>query len=152
VCIDTLLSNVYRDTLLVPVIYRLWEITLIAGTTNVYRHTLLVPAHYKLFIHCTLHSTYCTLHIIYCALHIVYCTLHIIDTLFVPAIFCTCMQTSFETRSTANCRQGGTAVKNIFKNFRFTTRRTMILIGLIICYLVLIVNPMGRISGWLKKF
>jgi len=33
----------------------------------------------------------------------------------------------------------------ISKNFRFSTRRTRIHMGLIICYLVLIVNPMGRI-------
>jgi len=33
----------------------------------------------------------------------------------------------------------------ISKNFRFSTRRTRILTGLIIYYLVLIVNPMGRI-------
>ena len=33
----------------------------------------------------------------------------------------------------------------ISKNFRFSTRRTKILMGLIIYYLILIVNPMGRI-------
>jgi len=33
----------------------------------------------------------------------------------------------------------------ISKNFRFSTRRTRILMGLIIYYLVLIVNPIGRI-------
>ena len=33
----------------------------------------------------------------------------------------------------------------ISKNFRMSTRRTMILMGFIIYYLVLIVNPMGRI-------
>jgi len=31
------------------------------------------------------------------------------------------------------------------KNFRFSARRTRILVGLIIYHLVLIVNPMGRI-------
>jgi len=33
----------------------------------------------------------------------------------------------------------------ISKNFRFSTRRTRILMGFIIYYLALIVNPMGRI-------
>jgi len=34
----------------------------------------------------------------------------------------------------------------ISKNFQFSTRRTRILMGLIICYLVLIVNHMCRIA------
>ena len=33
----------------------------------------------------------------------------------------------------------------ISKNFQFSTRRTRILMGFIMYYLVLIVNPMGRI-------
>ena len=40
----------------------------------------------------------------------------------------------------------------ISKNLRFSTRRTRILMRLIIYYLVLIVNPMGRISGSLENF
>jgi len=37
----------------------------------------------------------------------------------------------------------------IFKNFQFSTR---VLMGFIICYLVLIVNPMGRILVRCKSF
>ena len=36
-------------------------------------------------------------------------------------------------------------LETISKNFQFSTRRTRILVGFIIYYLVLIVNPMGRI-------
>jgi len=40
----------------------------------------------------------------------------------------------------------------ISKNFRFSTRRTRILMGFIMYYLVLIVNPMGRILVRWKGF
>jgi len=40
----------------------------------------------------------------------------------------------------------------IFKNFQFGTRRTRILMGFIIHYLILIVNPMGRILVRRKFF
>ena len=40
----------------------------------------------------------------------------------------------------------------ISKNFQFSTRRTRILMGFIIHYLVLIVNPMGRIMVRWKSF
>ena len=40
----------------------------------------------------------------------------------------------------------------IFKNFQFSTRRTRILMGFIIYYLVLIINPMGRILVRSKRF
>ena len=40
----------------------------------------------------------------------------------------------------------------ISKNFRFSTRRTRILMGFIVYYLVLIVNPMGRILVRWKSF
>jgi len=40
----------------------------------------------------------------------------------------------------------------ISKNFWFSTRRTMILMGLFVYYLVLIVNPMGRILVRWKSF
>ena len=40
----------------------------------------------------------------------------------------------------------------ISKNFRFSTRRTRILMGFIVYYLVLIVNPMGRILVRWKRF
>jgi len=40
----------------------------------------------------------------------------------------------------------------ISKNFQFSTRRTRILTGFIIYYLVLIVNPMGRILVCWKSF
>ena len=36
-------------------------------------------------------------------------------------------------------------LETISKNIRFSTRRTRILMGFIVYYLVLIVNPMGRI-------
>jgi len=38
------------------------------------------------------------------------------------------------------------------KNFQFSTRRTTILMRFIIYYLVLIVNPMGRILVYWKSF
>jgi len=40
----------------------------------------------------------------------------------------------------------------ISKNFQFSTRRTRILMGFIFCYLVIIVNPMGRILVRWKFF
>ena len=40
----------------------------------------------------------------------------------------------------------------ISKNFQFSTRRTRILMGFIIHYLILIVNPMGRILVRWKSF
>jgi len=40
----------------------------------------------------------------------------------------------------------------ISKNFRFSTRRARILMGFIIYYLVLVVNPMGRILVHWKSF
>jgi len=40
----------------------------------------------------------------------------------------------------------------ISKNFQFSTRRTRILMGFIMYYVVLIVNPMGRILVRLKSF
>ena len=40
----------------------------------------------------------------------------------------------------------------ISKNFQISTRCTRILLGFIIYYLVLIVNPMGRILGRWKSF
>jgi len=40
----------------------------------------------------------------------------------------------------------------ISKNFQFSTRRTRILMGFITYYLVLIVNPMGRILVRRKRF
>ena len=43
-------------------------------------------------------------------------------------------------------------LENISKNFRFSTKRTRILMGLIFYYLVLIVNPMGGILVCWKSF
>jgi len=60
--------------------------------------------------------------------------------------------THFYTRHTAYADRVAQYLEIIFKNFRFSTRRTRILMRFIIYYLVLIVNPMGRMLIRWKRF